>query len=167
MPVYAKFIKWFAGVSMATVSPEGLSKALDKIFKDNKDITLAKSNQALRATVIDSWGEIIGMTPVKDGSARGAWQVTVGAPSTGVGKKSKTKGGNYVLTSTKKDMFGEKWFLTNNLPYIIKLEFGGYGTANPVDVTSSGFSKQAAEGMVRVTLVKFNGKLAKAFKGNV
>ena len=62
-------------------------------------------------------------------------------------------------------MFGTKCFLTNNLPYIVKLEFGGYGTKNPVDVNAQGFSKQAPAGMVRINLARFPAQLARAFKG--
>lgn len=152
---------------MTTVSPEGLSEALDKIFKDNKNITLAQSNRALRATVVKNWGDVIKSTPVDEGRARGGWQVTQGSPASSSDSASKTKGPAFVLSKTNNEMFGKKWFLTNNLPYILKLEFGGYGTKNPVDVTPQGFSKQAPAGMVRINTVKFPIQLAKAFKGVV
>jgi hypothetical protein len=149
------------------VSPEGLSKALAKIFKDNKNITQAKANRALRAVVVKNWGDIIKSTPVDTGRARGNWFVTQGAPSSQAdSRKKKTKGPAFVLTNTNKEMFGKKWFLTNNLPYILTLEFGGYGTAGGGEnkVTTQGFSKQAPAGMVRINTVKFTSQLARAFK---
>ncbi len=155
-----------------TIKPEGLGKALDKIFKENKKITIVKANRALRAVVVKNWGDIIKSTPVDEGRARGNWFVTEDEASSSISnKKSKTKGPNFVLTKTKKEMFGTKWFLTNNLPYILTLEFGGYGTKSASEedskVTSQGFSKQAPEGMVRINTVKFTTQLATAFKATV
>jgi len=145
-----------------------LGKALNKIFKDNKKITIAKADRALRAVIVKNWGDIIISTPVDEGRARGNWFVTPDAPSSSVSnRKSKTKGPSFVLTKTNKKMFGRKWFLTNNLPYILTLEFGGYGTENPKKVTSQGFSKQAPQGMVRINTVKFPSQLARAFKATV
>lgn len=154
------------------VKPEGLSKALNKIFKDNKNITMANANRALRATVVKNWGDVILSTPVDEGRARGNWFVTPDAPSSSVSnRKSKTKGPAFVLTKTNNEMFGKKWFLTNNLPYIITLEFGGFGTKSANEggskVTSQGFSKQAPAGMVRINTVKFPSQLAKVFKALV
>jgi hypothetical protein len=155
---------------MPTVKIEGLSKALDKIFKDNKKITVAGANRALRATVVKNWGDIIKSTPVDEGRARGGWFVTSGAPSTIADNRAKkTKGPAFVLSKTNKDMFGTKWFLTNNLPYILPLEFGGYGTKSASEsgskVTAQGFSKQAPQGFVRINLARFPSQLARAFKG--
>lgn len=170
MLVYVKFTRSY--VVVKTVKLGGLSKALDKIFKDNKNITMANANRALRATVVKNWGDVILSTPVDEGRARGGWFVTQDVPSTirDNGKK-KTKGPAFVLTKTNNEMFGKKWFLTNNLPYIITLEFGGYSTKSANEggskVTLQGFSKQAPRGMVRINTVKFPSQLAKVFKAFV
>jgi hypothetical protein len=145
----------------------GLNKAITKIFIDSRAETLVKANRALRAVVVKNWGDVIKSTPVDEGRARGNWFVTQNSPSSSEGSGTENKGPAYVLTNTNATMFGTKWFLTNNLPYILKLEFGGYGTKNPVDVTPQGFSKQAPQGMVRINTVKFPSQIARAFKATV
>ena len=115
------------------------------------------------------------------GRARANWQITKGSPANGVVEKER-KG------LPKKDEVpvvngDESIFITNNLPYITTLEYGKY--PNPPKVGShtrkgvkpsrtevlsvNGFSKQAPEGMVGVTLANneniFNSAV-RAVKGS-
>ena len=48
----------------------------------------------------------------------------------------------------------DKIIIQNNLPYIKKLEFGGYTDKSETEKTIGGFSKQAPQGMVGLTLAK-------------
>lgn len=149
-----------------------MTQAINQAVSDLGQISAEKTDRALRATVIDRWGAVITKTPVDTGRARGNWFVTVATPSRdSTSRRSKTKGGNYVNSqiarlSKDKTMFGQRWFLTNNVPYIETLEFGGYpnpvktGTRNPrsgkIEKRSrGGFSRQAPKGMVRTSLVRF------------
>ena len=75
------------------------------------------------------------------GSARGNWQTSLGAPASGE-VDSTDKAGVKTLAKMWGDTKlapGNVWYLTNNLPYINRLEFDGWST-------------QSAEGMVRISL---------------
>ena len=51
--------------------------------------------------------------------------------------------------------------MTNNLPYIQKLEYGGYpNPAKTGDKTVNGYSKQAPAGMVRISLEQIKNELS-------
>jgi hypothetical protein len=152
---------------MPTVKMGGLNKAITKIFIDSRAETLVRANRALRAVVVKNWGDVIKSTPVDTGRARGNWFLTQNSPSSSKESGTQNKGPAYVFTNTNAAMFGTKWFLTNNLPYILKLEFGGYGTISPKKVTAQGFSKQAPAGMVRINTARFPAQIARAFKATV
>lgn len=109
--------------------------------KTKSDIGTAK-----RAIVFNVFKEVIKKTPVDTGRAKANWFVTEGAPSKSVStKRSKAHTGNiginetYQLGLISTDIGVD--FLTNNLPYIKKLEYCG--------------SSQAPSGMVRTTLREF------------
>lgn len=98
------------------------------------------------------YSSIVKKTPVDTGRARSNWNVSVGSPdlSTTEDTRKKPK-----LKDKMPDPNGdESIFISNNLPYITKLEYGGY--PNPPKKgsgkTVNGYSKQAPEGMVGVTL---------------
>ena len=96
------------------------------------------------------YSSIVKKTPVDTGRARGNWQVTVGAPASDeVETTRKTPKGREIIPEPNGD---ESIFITNNLPYITKLEYGGYTTKGETEKTINGYSKQAPEGMVGVTL---------------
>ena len=107
------------------------------------------------------YSSIVRKTPVDTGRARGNWQVTAGSPAGGeVEDRMKTPRGMDSVPDVNGD---ESIFITNNLPYITALEYGGYsdpvekGTYNKrtksYEVRSDGgYSKQAPHGMVGVTL---------------
>ena len=85
-------------------------------------------------------------TPVDTGRARGNWQTTIGKPATG-NVDAEDKGGGATIAKVAGAVQG--WdgmgdaFLSNNLPYINRLE--------------NGYSGQAPSGMVRVTMTEFSG----------
>ena len=97
---------------------------------------------------------IVQKTPVDTGRARGNWNVEVGKDDTST---SERKTQQY---HSKDDMpdpnDDESIFISNNLPYIYKLEYGGYGKDGKSNgsKTVDGFSRQAPSGMVGVTLAK-------------
>lgn len=152
------------------ISPKRLGSALDEIIREFDHLSQAKANRGIRKAVIRTWADIIKATPVGvTGRARGNWFID-SAPTRQTGKGIKNKGSSYVTKQTaKRDLLKGKLFLFNNIPYIRKLEYGGYSTknANSEDskVTSKGFSKQTPKGMVRVNLLKWRKNLRKSFAG--
>ena len=108
--------------------------------------TKSEIGTAKRAIVFNIFKQVIQKTPVATGRAKGNWFITENAPSTQVSQTTDmtNKGGigpeaqkqlNNITLNLGLD------FLTNNLPYIGRLEFGS--------------SSQAPSGMVRTTLRQF------------
>ena len=121
-----------------------------------------------RKVTLDVFSRVVKKTPVDTGETRGNWQTSVGAPILQtIDRDWDPTGevGDQVMASRVTDPV----FLSNNVPWILKLEFGRYpnppekGTYIPRrhggprhEVRSAGgFSKQAPRGMVRVTLEEF------------
>jgi|GEM_PF-740704 len=156
------------------------------------------------------FSRVVMRTPVDTGQARSNWLVsinendqrTLGADIK-TKKITKRKGPNAGTTVTKRSVKLERNFsdtieqgrmaiafaqnddkiiIQNNLPYIRKLEYGGYGktitkgiifkrkkfVASNTEKTVGGFSKQAPQGMVGLVLSKADqiwDKVAKAAMG--
>ena len=102
-----------------------------------------KFDQVVRKVVFDMTAGIVKMTPVDTGQARsnyfwGVQEVTATDPTqTKAGAPSITRAAEFATNLSA----GGVVFLTNNLPYIMPLEFGS--------------SKQAPAGMARVTVARF------------
>jgi hypothetical protein len=82
------------------------------------------------------------MTPVDTGRARGNWHCTVGAPFSG----QDATGTDGSIQSAIPRRAGSVVYLTNNVPYIGRLEYDAH-------------SRQAPNGMVRVSVALFEGVL--------
>jgi hypothetical protein len=95
-------------------------------------------NQQVRAVTIGVFSSVIKMTPVDTGRAKGNWQCTIGSPANGENEQSDPEG---AMRATVPNEAGAKVYLTNNLPYIQKLEYG--------------HSTQAPSGMVRISIDRF------------
>lgn len=154
---------------------ENLTKELNKALKGLSDGELKRSEKALRATLVDVWGDVITRTPVDTGRVRGNWFVDDSFNPSRTGPANKRKGYNYINSKLRGGIFGKTKYLYNNLPYAKILEFGGYtkspkkGTYNKkqkkYEVRSSGgYSLLAPRGMVRVSLSGFGAKLRKNIK---
>lgn len=121
-----------------------------------------------RKTILEIGKRVVEKTPVDKGYARGGWQTTTGSPAsvdverTGAGPALQELQG-VALQAQLSDAV----FLTNLVPYIGVLEFGGY----PLDPeggegkTVGGFSTQAPNGMVRVTIAEFDYIVADSADG--
>lgn len=141
-----------------------LSRFCKKADADMKTVVRKLAFEAFRRVVLK--------TPVDTGRARANWSVAVGAPNTTSSLLAFDKDGT---TTLQKIMDGvNAWsadgsiFLTNNLSYIATLEYGlypnppkygsyvkGLGKGKTVRhqfLSVGGYSFQAANGMVRVTL---------------
>ena len=121
---------------------------LNKYCKD-KEVELKDVRKTYAFALYSS---IVKKTPVDTGRARGNWNITVGHDDTTASTRTKPQFKN--VDEVPKVEGDETIYISNNLPYITKLEYGGY--PNPPKggkgKTINGYSKQAPEGMVGVTL---------------
>jgi len=79
--------------------------------------------QAHRWIILELFGIIIKNTPVDEGRAKGNWQTTVGSPAGGeLGIRSESAAIAELEQNCGK--VGEVTYLSNNLPYIYRLELG-------------------------------------------
>ena len=111
-------------------------------------------NQGIRATLFEVSTAIIKDTPADTGRARGNWQASVGRGATGDVSVGSVRSGEAKaiaeVNQTVSAAVGDLYYLTNNLPYIERLEFG--------------HSKQAPGGMVRKNMQNFNRLFVKNLK---
>ena len=111
-------------------------------------------NQGIRATLFEVSTAIIKDTPADTGRARGNWQASVGRGATGDVSVGSVRSGEAKaiadVDQTVSVAVGDLYYLTNNLPYIERLEFG--------------HSKQAPGGMVRKNMQNFNRLFVKNLK---
>lgn len=123
-----------------------LTVDLNKIL--NKSMTNA--SQIARAIALELEARVVQKSPVDTGRLRGNWNVGINAPNmaeqgadiSGMESNARALG---ALSSFK---LGDSIFITNNLPYTHKLEFGLYGDGPK---TMGGYSKQAPQGFIRIT----------------
>ena len=122
-------------------------------------------DEVIRASILDVTTSVIKRTPVGNpslwkskppvgyvgGQARGNWFASINAPTTKSTKAIDKDGTATILNAQKaiEDAPGNILYITNNLPYIFRLEYQGWSTQAPV-------------GMVRVSVLEFNNALSKA-----
>lgn len=106
--------------------------------------TDASMSDIVSASAIELFTNVVIGTPVRDGYAKGGWKVTFTTPSVKVVERQDPTGSKAINEiNTKIDGSGrDEFFLTNNLPYIERLEYG--------------YSDQAPEGMVRISVAKWD-----------
>lgn len=118
-------------------------------FRNN---SMNKVDQVTRMVALEVFRRIIMRTPVDTGRARGNWICTIAVPAEmmqGLAAVNDTdRSGRSTIATMTEEVLGWKpedvaIFLTNNLPYIERLE--------------NGYSKQAPAGMVAVTISEFDG----------
>lgn len=115
--------------------------------------TLEQLDQVSRKIALTAYRRIILRTPVKTGRARGNWQCTIGSPAGGTLYTEDQSGAKAVSAMQArvlawKAVSGVSILLTNNLPYIGKLEHGS--------------SIQAPNGMVGLTVAELGGIVQEA-----
>lgn len=124
-------------------------------------IAKAQGNLELvaRKTILTCYRRVIMRTPVKTGRARGNWFCAIGAaPSQTtdqVDPSGRSSAGDMQQTVAGqwKPLTGETCIMSNNLPYIGRLEEGS--------------SKQAPGGMVKLTVAEMGGIAQDAASGGV
>lgn len=106
----------------------------------------ANADQAVRQVELEVSSRVIVRSPVDTGRFRANWQLGVDSPLAGAllttdktGAETKSR----ILAALPKDATAHVVYITNNLPYARRLEYG--------------WSAQAPNGMVRLTLAEFSG----------
>lgn len=140
----------------------------------SKFCALAKGNadQVVRKVAIDVTKNVVIKTPVDTGRARANWNVQIDQPDYTTTAETDTSGDGTVgkAVSTLQDYrAGPAIWITNGLPYISTLEYGGYPNPpkNDSGKTSGGYSIQAPAGMVRITVAEYQRFVDQAVKGLV
>jgi hypothetical protein len=106
--------------------------------------TTRKLTQVGRKVALELFKRVIYKTPVDTGRARANWQVTIGAQAGGTVELNDKSGGATMSKATAASAgfkAGDTIYLTNNLPYIRRLEEGS--------------SQKAPAGMVALTVQEF------------
>ena len=101
-----------------------------------------RADLVVRKVALDLFSKVVLKTPVDTGRARGHWGVGINSVRTG---SALDKSGSATIASASATLngarAGDTIYLANNLPYIVRLEYG--------------HSKQAPAGMVRSTIDEF------------
>ena len=114
----------------------------------------ASLDETSRAIVLELFGSVIKDTPVDTGRAKGNWQTTIGAPASGtVDRLGESEALADVAQQTASFGAGKVIYLSNNLPYIYRLEYDGW-------------SQQAPGGMLRKNVARIQSIVAKAARDN-
>ena len=116
----------------------------------------ARINDIRRGVTMKLFSAIILDTPVDEGTLRANWQCTLDAPATGTLERQDKSGRIPIAeaqTVTNASDGDTPVFLTNNLPYAVKIEFEGWSHT------------KAPEGMVRRNVVRF-GRLIRVQVSN-
>lgn len=114
----------------------------------------ASLDETSRAIVLELFGSVIKDTPVDTGRAKGNWQTTIGTPASGtVDRLGESEALSDVNQQTASFGAGKVIYLSNNLPYIYRLEYDGW-------------SQQAPGGMLRKNVARIQQIVAKAARDN-
>lgn len=114
--------------------------------KDAIQNLTVNANKNIRGIMFQTLANIQIGTPRDTGRAANNWFISVGSPSD---KSSDSTSGNKLsIEDLPKSVFGQKFYYTNNLPYIERLEYGGH-------------SQQAPKGWVRAEIKRAKRALRK------
>ena len=108
-----------------------------------------RADLVVRKVALDLFSKVVLKTPVDTGRARGHWGVGVNSITYGAGLDKDGGGTIARATATMQGArAGDRIYIANNLPYIVRLEYG--------------HSKQAPAGMVRTTIDEFQAAVNRA-----
>ena len=116
----------------------------------------------LRKVALDLFRGVVIKTPVDTGRARGNWMVGVNRIPTETQLGIDNAPMPRIISDVSTAKWGDNVALANSVAYIGPLEYGGF--PNPPmkgSKTAGGFSKQAPQGMVRITIEEYRPTLSK------
>ena len=123
-----------------------LSKAIEK--------AKGQTEAVIKKAAFSVFQSVIQKSPVDTGRFRANWNLSVGNPDLSTSEATDKTGsasiGKVASGITQYKLSDGSVFLTNNLPYAMRLE--------------DGYSGQAPNGMVRLSIVEFNNYLASQAK---
>ena len=125
------------------------STDLDKVTMNLKGY----AEEMVRGTLFNLSALIIKESPVDTGRFRGNWQASINSPQKSKMQRLDKSGASAIgdMSSVVMSMkMGQTFYLTNNLPYARRLEYG--------------YSKQAPSGFLRINVMRVQSELAKARK---
>lgn len=109
----------------------------------------ANADKVVRKVCFDLAAQVIQGTPVDTGRARGNWQASLDRPREGSSDATDRSGAVTIAAAGASitNAPGRIFYLTNNLPYIYRLEYLGW-------------SQQAPTGWVRASVERVRASLA-------
>lgn len=137
---------------------DGVSKFTVKSVKE--------ADRIRKAICVELFSSIISDTPVDTGRARGNWQTSDAAPKRNTTTRTDRSGSQAIAEMRANLGAGDVTVtMTNNLPYIEKLEYGGYSTGDYATnkTTRDGYSIKAPEGMVRKNVARVKANIRRRF----
>ena len=113
------------------------SEVRDFVIKAN-----GLQEKQIRYLCLDLFKNVVQGTPVDTGRARGNWQATINTPATGTKEETDKQGGATISAGSNavSQAVGNVFYITNNLPYIYRLEFESWSKQRP-----SGWVRTAIE----------------------
>lgn len=132
---------------------EEFNSKVNEFIEEALDVTEAIQQEA----VISLFSDIVIATPVDEGRLRSNWFASGKNPSNAVNDTRSVGQALGLIKTVAKSVKGDTYTLTNNLPYAVTVEFGGFNY-NPKSgkTTSSGFSTQAPQGMMRANTLRWS-----------
>jgi hypothetical protein len=118
------------------------------------DRTKARNHAVVRDCLIVLATKVITRSPVDTGRFRGSWRYSPGSPAVGVPKTLDKSGSSTIAlfrAAVPEQPAGLVHYITNNQPYGVRLEFG--------------WSKQAPNGMVGISVKEWSQIVTAAAKG--
>jgi hypothetical protein len=111
----------------------------------------AQADNLVKKIAIDVVSSVVNKSPVDTGRFRGNWQLGVGAVDGEINSPESKSGADSINRATNElagFKSGKTIFISNSLPYAQRLE--------------NGYSSQAPQGMVRLTVIEFKRNIRKA-----
>lgn len=106
------------------------------------------ADQVVRKVAQDFANSFVLKSPVKEGRFRANWNTAFGAPNPAVTDSTENNAAARAASVLAAYKTGDTIFITNNLPYALRLEYG--------------WSSQAPGGMVRTTIAEYSQYLRRA-----
>lgn len=121
-----------------------------------------KLEERARDHMVALFKKVIMRTPVYTGRTRANWNVSQGSPNYSFGFSTQLSRAMAQVAKIRKMPLGAKIYLANGAPHIRLLEYGGY-PEHPEQFTGrtvDGFSSQAPQGMVRISVAEFGSPIS-------
>jgi hypothetical protein len=128
-----------------------MSGGFSKLINDFALKTPKHADKVIKKAALELFSKVIMDTPVDTGRLRANWNVSIGSADESIddnaSDKSRSKSGSSTCKKAEEKLKADKTympiFLTNNMPYVKKIEYGG----SP---------NKAPQGMVRLNMALYN-----------